>query len=1099
MFTNLLPWHLAQLSTNPAQNQFPAQNQVFVYKGLPVSFVQSIAATFPMVDEQSITAAGQIDLDYIDQAILDYAGQLRKPATGNRIMLYEEFLKLSQEVRNLNRLGCQFVVFDNTFYRQVPNQSNHSFVDIEWHIEQNRPFEDDDVFSSFYANCFRQNGKEYVQYLENEATAAPNVSRQSFFAGIDTLPNVLPISEQATPDKTIQFKSSDNVYQDLKWQLFVGQLPEQPIQVLVDERSIRTPSEKRELAILNFIVQQSDVTFQFYVRKAERDTYFRPELLATLQKHWRSASNPEPPFRTLNIYADPAISNDLVEVSQGAVVEHVVRQSEAAQAKRVYEDIFLTSPTGAGKSVLFQVPAMYLADRYELMTIVVAPLKALMYDQVEALRRDRNYHQAAYINSDITLIERQEIIEKIAQKEISVLYLSPELLLSYDIRTFIGERQLGLLVVDEAHLVTTWGRDFRVDYWFMGNYIRKIRKYYDYRFPVMALTATAVHDGPNDLVYQTISSLNMQNPTKYIGNVIRPEISFCIDRLPITTGNHEQIKLDQTTRRIEEMVAGSRKAIVYFPWVRQIKDVLAKLSPGTRTHVATYYSGVAQHERERALQGFKTGDVTVVLATKAFGMGVDISDIVEVYHHAPSGTLADYVQEIGRLARQTGLSGVGSMDYNERDMKFAKVLFGLSSLKQYQVGLVLKKLWNVYRLKGKRNFLVSVDDFSYIFPYEDDPEQKVKSALLVLEKDFLARFEYNVLIVRPKALFSTVYAKVGREETAAFEARFGQFSHRIDRQQVATSSAIPFAGRGGGYIVPKADDGVCYRIELDKLWEEFLPNESFPMIKQAFFAGTLFTKFGLTSVRPRLQYNLMLEAGWKETFDTLTNRLNQLERVLYSLPGFFSKDKLFVKLNAEFADETLARKAANLLTTLYSEKPDFGRNGNSNLNGTNFIQTRRNQTTGDTEYRVIDNGLTRVKNATRQKFQTLFGGLADTASTLQHYIATDPAKNRETLKLAYILEMFDLATYELSGGELPQIFIRINDPLKIERFATSTYENSVVEDVHQRQKSSVALLEKFFQTDMTDSQRWQFVEDYFLGREIAELVTETDNFVEVIR
>lgn len=528
MFTTLLSWHLAQLNAN-----FPAQNQVFVYKGLPVSFVQAIAAMFPMVDEQSITAAGQIDLDYIDQTILDYAFHLRKPTTGNRIMFYEEFLKLSQEVRNLERLGCQFVVFDNTFYRQVPNQSNHSFVDIEWHIEQNRTFEDDDVFSSFYANCFRQNDKEYVQYLENEATAAPNVTRQSFFAGIDTLPNVLPISEKATPAKTIQFESSDNVYQDLKWQLFIDQLPAQPIQVLVDESSIRTSSEKRELAILNFIFQQSDVAFQFYVRKAERDTYFRPELLATLQKHWRSASNPEPSFRTLNIYADPAISNNLVEISQGAVVEHVVRQSEAAQAKRVYEDIFLTSPTGAGKSVLFQIPAMYLADQYELMTIVVAPLKALMYDQVEALRRDRNYHKAAYINSDITLIERQEIIEKIAQKEISVLYLSPELLLSYDIRTFIGERQLGLLVVDEAHLVTTWGRDFRVDYWFMGNYIRKIRKYYDYRFPVMALTATAVHDGPNDLVYQTISSLNMQNPTKYIGDVIRPEISFRIDRLRV--------------------------------------------------------------------------------------------------------------------------------------------------------------------------------------------------------------------------------------------------------------------------------------------------------------------------------------------------------------------------------------------------------------------------------------------------------------------------------------------------------------------------------------------------------------------------------------
>lgn len=1083
MFTNLRSWHLAQLQAN-----FEAKNQIFVYKGLPIDFVRSMAEYFPMVDPQSLNGAGQIDLDYIDQHILDYAFHLRKPAAGNRTMFYEEFLKLSQEVRNLDRLGCQFTIFHNPFYRQIPNQSNHSFVDIEWQIEQNRPFEDDEVFSSFYANCFRQNGKEYVQYLESEAGQAQCVKQQSFFDGISTLPNVLPVSEKATPAKTIQFNSSDNAYQDFKWQVFVGQTPEQPIQVLVDESSFRTAGEKRELAILYFILQQANVVFQFYVRKAERDNYFRPELLSILQRHWRTASNPEPSFRTLKIYADPAINNDLVEVSQGAIVEHVIRQSEAAQAKKVYEDVFLTSPTGAGKSVLFQIPAMYLAEQYELMTLVVAPLKALMYDQVEALRRDRNYHKAAYINSDITLIERQEIIDKIARKEISVLYLSPELLLSYDIRTFIGNRQLGLLVVDEAHLVTTWGRDFRVDYWFMGNYIRKIRKYYDYRFTVMALTATAVHDGPDDLVYQTISSLNMQNPTKYIGNVIRPEITFRIDRFPIHTGNHVQIKLDQTLKRIREMVASRTKAIVYFPWVSQIREVLKKLDTNILSQVATYYSGVSQNERERAIQGFKTGEVTVVLATKAFGMGVDISDIVEVYHHAPSGTLADYVQEIGRLARQTGLSGVGSIDYNERDLKFAKLLFGLSSLKQYQVGLALKKLWNIFRLKNKRNFLVSVDDFSYIFPYEEDAEQKVKSALLVLEKDFLARFNYNVLIVRPKALFSTVYAKVAGAEANAFQNQFGRFIQRIDRQ-TGVYTAIPYAGRGGGHIVPKRDDGVCYRIELDKLWEAHFPNESFPMIKKRFFDGTLFTTFGFTSVRPRLQYNLTLEAGWKETFDLLTQQLEQLERVLYSLPGFFTKEKLFSQLKAEFGNEALARKAANLLTTLYSEQPNFGRNGNTDLTGTNFIQTRRHQTTGETEYRVIDQGLTRVKNTTRQKFQTLFGSMAETTTTLQHYIPADPAKNRETLKLAYILEMFDLATYELSGGEQPQIFIRINDPLKIERFATTTYENSVVEDVHRRQRASVALLEQFFLTDMTDAQRWQFIENYFLGCGVEEAVS----------
>ncbi|XWW47024.1 ATP-dependent DNA helicase RecQ [Fibrella sp. USSR17] len=1084
MFDALLPWHLAQLA-----QQYPASNQVFVYKGFPISFVRGVGKLHSLVDTQSVSTDGKLDLDYIDQNVLDYAFALRKASATNSVLFYEEFLKLSQEVRNVERLGRQFVVFENPFYRRVPNQSNHSFVDVEWSIEQNKPIVEDELFCSFYANCFRLGEQEYVQYLTNEATEAPNVCSGTFFTGIDQLPVLSPVTDTQLPEGVISFQSSDNAYQDFKRKVFTGEQIDKPVYLLIDQATIRTKAEKRELAILYFILQQANLSVEFITRQAVLDDSYRPELLGTLQRHWRNADNPEPSFRTLSIYRDPAISRDLMDVSQGSVIEHLVRQAEAAQKGAVYEDIFLTSPTGAGKSVLFQVPGIYLAERYELVTIVVSPLKALMYDQVEALRRERGYNAVAYINSDISLIERQDIIDRIARKEISLLYLSPELLLSYDIRTFIGDRPLGLLVVDEAHLVTTWGRDFRVDYWFLGNYIRKIRRYTTHRFPVLALTATAVHDGPNDLVYQTISSLSMQNPAKYIGNVIRPEISFQIDESPQASGNHEQHKLAVTVSHIKQMVDDGTKSIVYFPWVSQIRDVLALLDQPARRRVAMYYSGVAQADREGALQRFKSGEVLVVLATKAFGMGVDVPDIREVYHHAPSGTLADYVQEFGRLARKTGLTGIASMDYNERDLKFAKVLFGLSSLKQYQVGLVLQKLWNMYRLKRKRNFLVSVDDFAYIFPHDQDPEQKVKSALLVLEKDFLARYNYNVLIVRPKALFSVVYAKVALAEVDAFENRFGSFISRLDGPQ-RTAKATLYKGKGGGVILPKADTGVCYRIELDKLWEATLPDVSFPKVKQEFFAGTLFEKFNFTSVSPRLQYDLTLDKGWAETLDLLTLRLKQLEQVMHRFQGFFSQEQLFHKLKEEFGDEALARKAANLLTTLYSEKPDFGRNGHAKPTGTNFIQTRKSQKTGETEFQVINSALAQVANTTRQKFSTLFHGLPEAESHRRHYVSTNTEKNRDMLKLAYILEVFDLATYELNGGERPQIFIRVNDPMKIERFATTSYTNSIVQEVHDRQKRSVNLLESFFTATMTDAERWQFIEDYFLGREVGELIEE---------
>ena len=129
-----------------------------------------------------------------------------------------------------------------------------------------------------------------------------------------------------------------------------------------------------------------------------------------------------------------------------------------------------------------------------------------MNDQVMNLKNERKYSRVEFINSDLNLMDRDRIIDRCKKGEIDVLYLSPELLLSYSLSYFIGERRLGLLIIDEAHLITTWGRDFRVDYWFLGNHLNKIRKYAESSFPLVALTATAVYGGVNDMVFDSINS-----------------------------------------------------------------------------------------------------------------------------------------------------------------------------------------------------------------------------------------------------------------------------------------------------------------------------------------------------------------------------------------------------------------------------------------------------------------------------------------------------------------------------------------------------------------------------------------------------------------
>ena len=126
------------------------------------------------------------------------------------------------------------------------------------------------------------------------------------------------------------------------------------------------------------------------------------------------------------------------------------------------------------KSLLFQLPAIYLGNEYKLLTLVVSPLKALIVDQVEALQ-ELGYERVAYASSDLSPEQKNEVYRRVRDGEVDLFYLSPELLLAYDISYFVGERRIGLVVVDEAHTVTTWGKEFRVDYWFLGRHLEALK------------------------------------------------------------------------------------------------------------------------------------------------------------------------------------------------------------------------------------------------------------------------------------------------------------------------------------------------------------------------------------------------------------------------------------------------------------------------------------------------------------------------------------------------------------------------------------------------------------------------------------------------
>ena len=259
-------------------------------------------------------------------------------------------------------------------------------------------------------------------------------------------------------------------------------------------------------------------------------------------------------FRDLEIYDDLFTSHQTSLISQGILIESIVCEAEKATSQAEADNILLTAPTGAGKSVLFQLPAIYLGRQYQLLTIVVSPLKALIEDQVESLR-ELGYTRAAYASSDLSPMQKAEVYRQVREGEIDLFYLSPELLLSYDIHHFVGHRRIGLIVVDEAHTVTTWGKEFRVDYWFLGRYLKSLKAALGYQFPLFALTATAVWNpkGWNDMVFETIRSLQMDPCVLYVGTVTRHNIGFDIRQLTLAEGqNYNEAKTKAVLERTKD-------------------------------------------------------------------------------------------------------------------------------------------------------------------------------------------------------------------------------------------------------------------------------------------------------------------------------------------------------------------------------------------------------------------------------------------------------------------------------------------------------------------------------------------------------------------
>lgn len=335
-------------------------------------------------------------------------------------------------------------------------------------------------------------------------------------------------------------------------------------------------------------------------------------------------------------------------------------QQQAIAAAVAGHDVVAVLPTGSGKSAIYQVAGPSIGG----LTLVISPLIALQRDQARALAgRHLQGRQvgAAMLNSAQTATERNETLARLARGELDFLILGPEELSIGATRAAVqdGPRHVGLFVVDEAHLVTEWGQEFRPEY------LRLVDAVTGFGRPVvLALTATASPPVQADIIRR----LGMTAPTVVVADFDRPNISLAMRRT--RPAQHERQAIEDAC--VDSLMVGAKPALVYALTHAHCESIAGRLRMAS-LRAAAYHGGMSAATRARTQDAFFSGELDTVVATSAFGMGIDKPDIRLVVHAGVPASLDDYYQEIGRAGRD-GMPARAVLIHDPRTIRIPRLL-----------------------------------------------------------------------------------------------------------------------------------------------------------------------------------------------------------------------------------------------------------------------------------------------------------------------------------------------------------------------------------------------------------------------------------------
>lgn len=453
------------------------------------------------------------------------------------------------------------------------------------------------------------------------------------------------------------------------------------------------------------------------------------------------------------------------------IFDDVPMQQQAVESAIRGESILTIFPTGGGKSLTFQLPALMAGRNAHGLTVVISPLQSLMKDQVDNLAA-RGISEAVTINGLLDPIERAEAIRQVAEGTANLLYIAPEMLRSKTIERLLLNRDVVRFVIDEAHCFSAWGHDFRVDYLYIGDFIRQLQEKKKLGKPIAisCFTATAKQKVISDICDYFRVKLGLELKV-FAANAERKNLRYSV--LHADTA-------DEKYNLLRSLILGHDcPTIVYVSRTKSTRELAEHLTrDGIR---ALPFNGKMEAaDKVQNQNAFMSGEVQVIVATSAFGMGVDKKDVGLVVHYNISDSLENYVQEAGRAGRDPQMEAECFVLYADSDLDKHFILLNQTKLSISEI----QQVWKAIKTLTTKRDKVSCSPLEIARQAGwgdeiDDIETRVKAAIAALEDaGFIQRgsnsphvFATGIAVknmdeARQKLTVSTLFDDQSREEAA---------------------------------------------------------------------------------------------------------------------------------------------------------------------------------------------------------------------------------------------------------------------------------------------------------------------------------------------